>query len=255
MNRTRGATSPGITPDGIRVQRAVRIATVLTIGVLLAAGGFAAAGSVTVVEAGVVQATGASTTITASSSFTFSPSVVNDLPLATAVSIDFMNGDGALTHTFTIIGCENVSFPDTAQLSHFINGTGSDKCQQAPLLNVVQGPSSSKTVTLSATAVTKAGWFEFVCQEPGHLAKGMYGFLGFGLTVPANLTPVTPNTAAGTAVFIIVGTIVTLTVIAIVLGFVVGRREGAKHEMPPERLGYAEPPAPGSDEPKTPLPP
>ncbi|MCI4365916.1 MAG: hypothetical protein L3K10_07675, partial [Thermoplasmata archaeon] len=45
----------------------------------------------------------------------------------------------------------------------------------------------------------------------------------------------------GSAVFIIVGTIVVLTVIAIVLGFVVGRRRGAVHEMPPERLGYPEP--------------
>jgi len=54
----------------------------------------------------------------------------------------------------------------------------------------------------------------------------------------------------GAALFIIIGTIVSLVVIALVLGFVVGRRKGAEHEMPPERLGYPEPLAPGE-----PLPP
>ena len=49
--------------------------------------------------------------------------------------------------------------------------------------------------------------------------------------------------------FIISGTIAGLVVLALVLGFVIGRRKGAVHEMPPERLGYPEPALP-SPEPK-----
>jgi hypothetical protein len=50
------------------------------------------------------------------------------------------------------------------------------------------------------------------------------------------------STDPGVAVFIIVGTIVALVVIALVLGFVVGRRRGSHDEMAPQRLGYPEPP-------------
>ena len=46
-----------------------------------------------------------------------------------------------------------------------------------------------------------------------------------------------------------------LTVIAIVLGFVVGRRKGSEFEMPPERLGYPEPSAPSAGAPLPPTPP
>jgi len=69
----------------------------------------------------------------------------------------------------------------------------------------------------------------------------MYGFIAFGEPLPSNLTVSAASVGPGEAVFIIVGTIVALTVIAIVLGFVVGRRRGSSEEMPPERLGYPEP--------------
>jgi len=87
----------------------------------------------------------------------------------------------------------------------------------------------------------------------------MYGFIAFGIALPSNLSVTVPYDGAGAAVFIIVGTIVSLTVVAIVLGFVVGRRRGASEEMPPERLGYPEPepaPAPGAQRlPDSPAPP
>jgi hypothetical protein len=88
------------------------------------------------------------------------------------------------------------------------------------------------------------GWYEFVCLEPGHFQEGMYGYIAFGMALPTNLTPASVNTGPGIAVFIISGTIVALVLVAIVLGFVVGQRKGSKFEMPPERLGYPEPPAP-----------
>ncbi len=82
------------------------------------------------------------------------------------------------------------------------------------------------------------------CLIPGHF-PGMYGLLGSG--EPGSGGSI--STGPGAAVFIIGGTIAGLVVIAIVLGFVVGKRRGSHDEMPPERLGYPEqptvaPPAP-----------
>ena len=96
--------------------------------------------------------------------------------------------------------------------------------------------------------------YEFVCTEPGHFTNGMYGFIAFGENLPGNLTVSATSTDPGAAVFIIVGTIVSLVVIALVLGFVVGRRRGSVYEMPPQRLGYPEPESPGAEK-SPPLPP
>jgi hypothetical protein len=82
----------------------------------------------------------------------------------------------------------------------------------------------------------------------------MYGFIAFGINLPSNLTVSTGPTGPGVGVFIISGTIVVLVVVALVLGFVVGRRKGSEFEMPPERLGYAEPPAPPPAPASTPMP-
>ncbi len=193
--------------------------------------------------------TSTSVTVTATSTFGFTPNVINGVPESVSISLKFINGDtnGGI-HTFTILGCANVSIPSTDTPQQFINGTGST-CALPPLANIV--PAAKSSLTRSFTAPSKPGWYEFVCTESGHFAAGMYGFIAFNTTVPAYLVPSSSAPGPGLAVFIIVGTIVTLTVIAIVAGFVVGRREGAKHEMPPERLGYAEPGAPPAGKPPT----
>ncbi|MGB6500569.1 MAG: hypothetical protein WBG19_04100, partial [Thermoplasmata archaeon] len=173
--------------------------------------------------------------VTATDTFSFTPDEVSDLPLSTTITVDFTNGDASDTvHTFTILGCEGRSIPvGTDDVTPWINGS---KCG-APLFNL-QGGTGLHKGTLN---VSTSGWYMFLCTQPGHFAKNMYGYISFGVALPANLTIAASNLGPGLAVFIIVGTIVTLTVIAIVLGFVVGRRDGARHEMPPERLGYAEP--------------
>jgi hypothetical protein len=98
------------------------------------------------------------------------------------------------------------------------------------------------------------GWYEFVCLEPGHFQSGMYGFIAFGMNLPANLTVSVASTGPGAGVFIISGTIVALVVVALVLGFVVGRRKGSEFEMSPERLGYPEPPSTSETPSSTPMP-
>lgn len=193
----------------------------------------------------VVVDTSPTVSVTATSTFSFTPDIINEVPTGVSVSFDFTNGDqNGLIHTFTILGCANMTIPRTGpkafDFTPYINGT---KCANAPLKNIVPAATSSLTRTLVG-GVPKPGWYEFICTESGHFQSGMYGFIAFDTVVPANLTPALGTPGAGLAVFIIVGTIVTLTVIAIVLGFVIGRREGGKHEMPPERLGYPEPGAP-----------
>jgi len=64
----------------------------------------------------------------------------------------------------------------------------------------------------------------------------MYGFLGVGVNVGPPPGPPIPW-----GVYYIAGGVTILVVSAIVAGFVVGKREGSKYEMPPERLGYPEP--------------
>ena len=244
----RGAA--GYARDRVGLTRAQHTAIVLAIVLgLLVAGVSGNAITKVAAASGSIIDTSSSVTVTATNSFSFTPNRIGDLPTSTTITVDFVNGDtnGGI-HTFTILGCEGRTIPTTGpnayDISEFINGS---KCALAPLKNIAPPAYGSHTATFSAP--TSAGWYEFICTTAGHLSLGMLGYIAFGEDVPANLTPPGGSPGAGTAVFIIVGTIVTLTVIAIVLGFVVGRREGAQHEMPPERLGYAEP---GSGRPPTP---
>jgi len=226
------------------VKRAGRTAVAIgIIAVLLAAGVSTNEISRQASAASVVVDASTTVTVTATSTFSFTPNVINEVPAGAAVTFDFVNGDtNGLTHTFTILACPNITIPTTGPYADNVSAfTGGAKCG-TPLLNLVPAPKSSKSMTV--TTPTKPQWYEFVCTEPGHFEQGMYGFIAFDSIVPANVTPLPGTPGAGLAVFIIVGTIVTLTVIAIVLGFVVGRREGSQHEMPPERLGYAEPGSP-----------
>ena len=193
----------------------------------------------------VVQAAGStSVDVTASSGFKFTPDAFNDVGTNTTVEVTFVDGD-TISHTFSIWGREGVQIPTTdspGQLSTLFT-------DYPPLVSVTANSGQTNITNFPAPA---PGWYEFVCLEVGHFQYGMYGFIAFGEPLPANLTVSTPYDGPGAAVFIIIGTIVTLTVIAVVLGFVVGRRRGSSDEMPPERLGYPEPqPPPGS----APLPP
>jgi hypothetical protein len=176
------------------------------------------------------------------------------LPLHTKVTVILFNGDttGA-THTFTLLNWTNRTIPtsdstgDIGQLIH-LHGT---------LANVSSGGEASYMYQ-NFTSPTVVGYYEFVCLVAGHFSLGMWGYVAFGEALPSNLSFATSSPGPGLAVFIIVGTIVALTVLAIVLGFVVGQRRGAEHEMPPERLGYPEPTGPeplASTPPRTPGPP
>jgi uncharacterized cupredoxin-like copper-binding protein len=218
---------------------AVVLAAALTIAVFAGVGGVRPVAAAPVDEAG-----GASVDVTATSTFSFAPNTFEQVATNTTVTVS-MTDAGSISHSFTIIGREGWVVPSSISESDF------EKLVYGQSPPVVFNLNISGVGTQTGTFTSPGpGWYEFVCTEPGHFAEGMYGFIAFGMNLPTNLTVSSGVPGPGAALFIIIGTIVSLVVITLVLGFVVGRRKGAVHEMPPERLGYAEPGAPGK-----PLPP
>jgi uncharacterized cupredoxin-like copper-binding protein len=193
-------------------------------------------------QTALVSEAGATTfALSAEQGFSFSPSEISNVATGVNVTGQVTDADTTGTaHTFTIMSVQGVVLPTTTDIATYL------AAHPAMATVNLTSPGVTYPVTFKAPAT---GWYEFVCQEPGHFAQGMFGFIAFGEALPANLSTAAPNESPGAAVFIIIGTIVSLVVIALVLGFVVGRRRGAVYEMPPERLGYPEPelpPAPGA---------
>jgi hypothetical protein len=193
-----------------------------------------------VVASPVVNASRGYLNETAVSPFNFTVREFYNVPLGTNISVSFVNGDTTGdAHTFTLLNWSNRSVPNsfsTDQIGSLIHRFGT-------LINLTE-PNEGSTADGYFTSPSSVGYYEFVCMEPGHFGYGMYGFIAFGELLPTNLSFASNTPGPGLAVFIIVGTIVTLTVMAVVLGFVFGQRRGSEHEMPPERLGYPEPPTP-----------
>lgn len=179
----------------------------------------------------------------ANGAFAFAPNAISNITPGESLTIDITNL-GSLPHTFTLSSLANYTLSyagNTNLTSQFL--------VQHPYYFSINIPDVQGSVTPATfTAPTKIGSYQFFCTVPGHFNSGMEGFLGVGVYVGGGAPP----PGIGVAVFIISGTIVGLVILAIVLGFVVGKREGSKHEMPPERLGYPEP-APQSP-PSKPLP-
>ncbi len=228
---------------GKKVFRSVRTrAVALGVAVLLMVSLFAAAGlSRASPTTGVETDASSSLDVTAASGFKFVQSTYQQLPTGTNISVSFTDGD-TLAHTFSILNRQGVVIPSsttTTELEQLFTTYGA--------LVSLNATSAGAVASGSFSAPATAGWYEFVCLEPGHFQEGMYGFVAFGMNLPANISVSSPSTGPGAAVFIISGTIVSLVVIALVLGFVFGQRRGALHEMPPERLGYPEPSAPAPE--------
>jgi plastocyanin len=165
--------------------------------------------------------------------FAFSPNTISDVAPGSNVTIAITNL-GTLAHTFTVSSLVNYTLPYAGNT----NLTGTFLVSHPAYFSVNISTVQGSVTMASFTAPKTIGSYQFFCTEAGHFASGMEGFLGVGVVVG----PPPPPPSIGLPVFIIAGTIVTLVILAIVLGFVVGKREGSKHEMPPERLGYPETP-------------
>ncbi len=203
-----------------------------------------AAGAVGVFTGRVVVAkpievdTSSTLAVTAQAPYTYNQRAFEELPLNTTITLSFFDSDDQ-AHTFTLIDWPNVSFPGYASISS--GKLGDIVATHGTIVNATANSGKYSTVT-TIPAVAFKSWYTFVCMESGHFQQGMYGYVAFGELLPPNLSFASGSPGPGLALFIIVGTIVSLTVLAIVLGFVVGKRKGGEHEMPPERLGYPEPP-------------
>lgn len=179
--------------------------------------------------------------VTAAAPYQFISNSYEQLPTNATITVAFTDAD-TLAHTFSILDREGWVIPTSADLSTLVSTYG-----------LLVGINASGPGTYPGHFTSPGpGWYEFVCLEPGHFGSGMYGFIAFGMNLPGNLTVSAASTGPGAAVFIIVGTIAALVVLALVLGFVVGRRRGSEFEMPPERLGYPEPPRAPETEPLPP---
>jgi len=207
------------------------------IGLLFVLGGLAGLDVVRPVAGQPTNAAGAtSIAVTATSGYSFDPNTFENVATNSTITVTLTDGS-VLAHTFTIIGREGWVIPlgYTSTQIYALAYLNSPK----NLVNV--NVSSSGDVETGTFISPGPGWYEFVCTEGGHFTFGMYGFIAFGMALPANLTVSSGLPGPGAALFIIIGTIVTLVVVTIVLAFIFGRRKGAEHEMPPERLGYPEP--------------
>ena len=182
-----------------------------------------------------------SVTVTVGSALQFAPNTIQVTPGDT-VDLTIVQ-TGQTLHTFTLSSVRDYnlsSSSSSAQVAAFF-------ATNPPLVNVTI-PGVPQTITRTFTA-PPLGTYQFLCMIDSHFQAGMSGILGSGVIV----TQPTSSTGPGAPVFIITGVIVSLVVLAIVLGFVVGRRRGSTDEMPPERLGYPEPLAPaGSSKPLAP---
>jgi len=222
----------------------ISLALVLGGGALVETGGIAVAEQVHPATTGYLNET-------AVSPYAFVTRGFDLVPRHSLVEVAFFNGDTTgQVHTFTLLNWSNVTIPtsySTGQIGLLLHAHGT-------LVNLTEG-TEGDTAYGSFESPPSPGYYEFVCMTPGHFTLGMYGYVAFGEPLPSNLSFASGSPGPGLAVFIIVGTIVALTVLAIVLGFVMGRRRGSEHEMPPERLGYAEPGEPGASSPSPPPPP
>lgn len=182
-------------------------------------------------------------TVTAMDTFSYAVSDNNEVANNTTITVQFYN-IGTLQHTFSLSSVQGVAIPTTANY----NATGWTDSKGVFHPFYVAATLNGGTNTTLTFPAPPTGWYEFICTEPGHFQQGMLNVIGFGVPAPSNLTGGGALVQVGWPVYVIAGTIVGLVVLALVLGFASGQRHGAKHEMPPERLGYPEPPT-------TPIPP
>lgn len=222
----------------MRIPRIPRksLAVLATLTLLLSWGGYAAAtGAHTDQGASANGSEAITVTVGTALAFTLSTDEVTPGDLVTVTIVQTQTTE----HTFTLLNATNFQFnwtPTSSDSSSHILGF---LAAHPPLVNVtIATTPGTQTATFVAPPF---GLYEYLCLASGHFAGGMWGILGSG---EHGSSGGTANTGPGAGVFIISGTIAGLVVLALVLGFVIGRRKGAVHEMPPERLGYPEPPAP-----------
>lgn len=248
------ATSPARVAHRRLLQYAPSLAVTAAIVALAAVGwyGFIAPASVQASSPPPPSALPTSLTVTANNYY-FS-ATTNELSPNATITITFVDATTS-PHTFTLSPVQGVAIPQSVWgnnvSSYFTH------INMTPLISISLPLGNGADIVTENFSAPATGWYEFVCEVPGHFGLGMLNALGFGVPAPSNLTGGGTTVQVGWQVYAIAGTIVALVVLALVLGFVSGQRKGGIHEMPPERLGYPEEPptAPLPSGPNAPPPP
>ncbi len=183
--------------------------------------------------------------VTVSDQYVFTLSANEITPGDTVkVTITYIGTEG-IAHTFTLSPIAGFAFNSTDQTPHLLAFFSA----HSPLVNLSENGTQGETHSETFVA-PPYGLYEYVCLESGHFQLGMHGELGSGEAGAVGSTATGP----GWQVFAIIGGVCSLVIATIVLAFVFGQREGTKHEMPPERLGYPEGPRTPPPSPPTPPP-
>jgi uncharacterized cupredoxin-like copper-binding protein len=164
-----------------------------------------------VVTAGKAAATLSEQAVASPLSFVPNALVVNGSTYPVSLQVD-LTDVGALPHTWTLS-----PFPD------YILSSGnftSFFAAHAPLANVVVA--SSGQVANATFTVSAPGIYEYICQEPGHFAAGMYGFLYVGVAPPANATPLSTSIVQA-GILVGAGVLLTIAVLIALLSNYLGR--------------------------------
>ncbi len=169
--------------------------------------------------------------VTATSDYGYQPDTFQQVPIDANITVTFKDSD-VLQHSFTISTREGFVIPTSytptqlnqlfenypAMYSRLLNGSGEQS------VGTFQSP-------------VAPGWYEFVCNVSGHFQSGMYGFIAFGESLPANLTPPSRvGLGAGNVSALEAGSILAILLVA-GLGLVVWRRRRSPSRMSPEVPG------------------
>lgn len=128
---------------------------------------------------------------------------------------------GTVAHTFTVSAFQNMTAGTNVT-------TGYASYFSWPYLYADQTLNASQTLNINVT-FREIGYFEIICRP--HFSVGMYTFLGVGVSPNAGQPPAVEQTF-----WIIIVAITGLAMLAVILGFVYGKRgsdaAGPTHTVP-----------------------
>lgn len=184
-------------------------------------------GAISVDRLGLQSAGGADTiSISAVANFGYQPDAVGNVPLNSTITVRFTDDD-VLPHTLNISSREGFQIPNdytATQLNQLFD-------RYHALYAAEVGYEGDVSVG-NFTSPSVPGWYEFICNQSGHFAEGMYGFIAFGEPVPSNLTGHGTGSEVPTTGSALVAAIGGAVVVAILLGAVIWRRRRSAHRPP-----------------------
>jgi plastocyanin len=163
--------------------------------------------------------------VNATSDYGYQPDMLQGVPVAANITVTFNDSD-VLQHSFTISSREGFVIPTSYTPSQLNQLFETYPAMYSSLLN----GSGEQSVGWFESPATP-GWYEFVCTVSGHFQSGMYGFIAFGESLPANLTPPSRlGPGAGDIRAVEAGSVVAALVV-VGLGLVVWRRRRTESRM------------------------